>query len=238
MANQWFKFYGGEYLSDPKMLALTACERSCWLTLLCYASMSSDGVIRFLNEGQLMAQAGINFNEEEWIVTKGVLDHLQELGMIRQSNGEITILNWQKRQESYLTNAERQARFREKRKSNAKVTKESNESNARIEENRIEENRDIIEQGFNEFWEMYPRKIGKKAAMKVWFRLKLTPELRDKITSALKQHTKSEQWEKDAGRFVPHAATWLNGERWDDELKGGKARSTKYDAVRTTTIRK
>jgi len=36
----------------------------------------------------------------------------------------------------------------------------------------------------------------------------------------LSRWSKSEQWTKDNGQYIPHAATWLNGRRWEDELKG------------------
>ncbi len=29
---------------------------------------------------------------------------------------------------------------------------------------------------------------------------------------------KTEQWMRGSGQFIPHAATWLRGERWEDEL--------------------
>jgi hypothetical protein len=57
MVNQWFKFYGGEYLSDPKMDRLTVQERSCWLTLLCMGSQSS-GIIKYLSPESLITKSG------------------------------------------------------------------------------------------------------------------------------------------------------------------------------------
>ena len=30
---------------------------------------------------------------------------------------------------------------------------------------------------------------------------------------------KRRQWIKDGGNFIPHAATWLNQQRWEDELE-------------------
>ena len=236
MANHWFKFYGGEYLSDPKMLALSACERSCWLTLLCYASMEDfDGTVRYLSEDQLMAQAGVNFNEDEWKRTKGVLDHLQELGMLRQSNGEITLTNWKKRQETFLTNAERQARFRERHKDNSKITRARYESNARLDKTRLD--REYILASFEKFWGVYPRKENKKKAKQAWEKISPDEKLVAKIMVGLEAHKSGEQWTRDGGKFVPHPTTWLNGERWEDEVKGGKKKSTKYDNIRTTTIR-
>lgn len=136
---EWFKFYGGAYLSDPKMLMLTACERSCWITLLSFASVAEDGgKVKYLTEAQLMTAANLSPMHEEWDLTVGVLNKFEELGMITNSNGVVTVLNWGKRQESYLTNAERQKRFRDKQKNNAIVTPVLQDSNARIEENRID----------------------------------------------------------------------------------------------------
>lgn len=70
---------------------------------------------------------------------------------------------------------------------------------------------------FSSFWDSYPRKEGKKNAEKSWN--KIDPLLHGKILFALKEHCKSEQWIKDDGKFIPHPATWLNQERWNDEIK-------------------
>lgn len=136
---EWFKFYGGAYLSDPKMLMLTACERSCWLTLLSYASVAeNNGIVKYLSEPQLMTAAGVSPMHEEWDMTVGILAKFEGLDMISLEKDEIEVLNWGKRQESYLSNAERQRKYREKVKSNADVTTPLQQSNARIEENRID----------------------------------------------------------------------------------------------------
>ncbi len=131
---KWFKFYGQDYLSDPKMLALTGSERSCWITLLCYSSVNDNGMITFLSEEQLMIQAGVGLTSEEWDKTKGVLEKFKKLKMIRIDNGEITLENWQKRQETNLTSYERVKRHREKKRNdNAMITLDKN----RIDKNRI-----------------------------------------------------------------------------------------------------
>lgn len=133
---KWFKFYGQDYISDPKMLSLSACERSCWITLLSYSSINDNGKITFLSEDQLMIQAGVSPMNEEWDKTTGLLKKLESLGMIQNDNGMITVINWNKRQETNLTSYERVKRHREKkRNANAKITPEEN----RIDKNRIEE---------------------------------------------------------------------------------------------------
>jgi uncharacterized protein YdaU (DUF1376 family) len=66
---------------------------------------------------------------------------------------------------------------------------------------------------FNEFWKHYPRKIAKANAEKVWLRIKPNEDLVKKILHALKTH---ETFRRDPD-FIPHAATWLNAKRWDDD---------------------
>ncbi len=72
------------------------------------------------------------------------------------------------------------------------------------------------EAGFERFWSAYPRKVGKadarKAFAKAW--RKLPPFDEDLILSGGLERAKA-AW-TDA-QFIPHAATWLNGERWTDE---------------------
>lgn len=139
MANQWFKFYGAEYLSDPKMDRLTVQERSCWITLLCMASQT-EGKIRYLSVEGLLNKSGIHFDpydSSEWDKALGVLKTFEQYEMINiHKNGTIEIKNWEKRQEHNLTVAERVAKSRAKRKN---VTNDV--TNVTLEENRIEENR-------------------------------------------------------------------------------------------------
>ena len=67
------------------------------------------------------------------------------------------------------------------------------------------------ENGFEQFWQAYPRKIGKGQARRAYqTALKKTDALC--IMAALAQ-----QRFDSRERFQPHPATWLNGERWLDE---------------------
>lgn len=145
MSLQWYKFYGVEYLSDPKISALTPQERSCWITLLCLASSSSEpGLIEYLEIDSLLNMSGIRwdpYNTDEYDNAKSVLQKLERMKMIKANeNGQITILNWEKRQESFLTGAERAAKYRAKKKSVASRNKPRDKSNSRIDKNRIDKN--------------------------------------------------------------------------------------------------
>lgn len=70
---------------------------------------------------------------------------------------------------------------------------------------------------FDDFWNAYPRKVGKDAARKAFERRKPGDELLSSILSAIETQARGEAWRKDSGQFIPHPATWLNEGRWQDE---------------------
>lgn len=67
---------------------------------------------------------------------------------------------------------------------------------------------------FDEFWQGYPKKVARHAARKAWDRL--SPFDQQDALGALAAHTAS--WQDRDKQFIPHAATWLRGRRWEDEL--------------------
>jgi len=74
-------------------------------------------------------------------------------------------------------------------------------------------------QGFEEFWKAFPKKASKGSALKAWNKLRPGKELREKIMAAIERAKKSEQWNRENGRFIPYPATWLNAQGWEDELE-------------------
>lgn len=72
---------------------------------------------------------------------------------------------------------------------------------------------------FEEFWKAYPRKIKKAKAWDSWRKQKLDPRL-EEILEGLRRWSRSKQWTKDRGEFIPHPATWLNAHQWEDEVDG------------------
>ena len=71
---------------------------------------------------------------------------------------------------------------------------------------------------FEQFYQAYPKKRDKKRAEKAWKNIERhSPELTMKILAAIEVWKDTEDWRREKGRFVPYPATWLNGERWEDE---------------------
>lgn len=69
---------------------------------------------------------------------------------------------------------------------------------------------------FESFWKQYPRKVAKRAAQAAFSRL--TKDEQSNAVEAVEQHVKYWQLKDTSTEFIPHAATWLNQGRWEDEL--------------------
>lgn len=73
---------------------------------------------------------------------------------------------------------------------------------------------DADERVFEEWWGLYPRKVGKGQAKRA-FRSALKKADLETLTAAIQDQTP--RLMAKGAEFCPHAATWLNGERWLDE---------------------
>lgn len=65
------------------------------------------------------------------------------------------------------------------------------------------------------FWEAYPKKVGKKDAKKAFGKVTVDVQV---LIAAVQRQKLSSQWCKDGGQYIPNPSTWLNQERWLDEL--------------------
>lgn len=69
---------------------------------------------------------------------------------------------------------------------------------------------------FNDAWAAYPRKVGKGQAEKSWAKAIKKIDERE-LCKLLSQYIDSLVG-KDS-KFIPHLSTWLNGERWHDDIE-------------------
>lgn len=89
-------------------------------------------------------------------------------------------------------------------------------------EKRKKKNPPISPQGeyFDRFWESYPKKKSKGAAKKVWDKISPSEQLLETMISTIERAKTSIDWTKkapDGGNYIPHPATWLNAQGWEDE---------------------
>ena len=87
---------------------------------------------------------------------------------------------------------------------------------------------------FSKFWETYPKKVGKGYAEKAFFKISPDDCLLEIMLNAVIVQSKSEQWQSDGGKYIPHPASWLNGRRWEDEAPQIKNNGHKQERVSNT----
>jgi hypothetical protein len=69
---------------------------------------------------------------------------------------------------------------------------------------------------FDEFWALYPRKVAKAAARKAF--AKLTEQQQLDACKVIDDHCLYWKVKEVQLEFIPHASSWLNGERYEDIL--------------------
>lgn len=71
---------------------------------------------------------------------------------------------------------------------------------------------------FDTFWQAYPKKKSKGAALKAWHSIKADGALLSKMFQTLSGLKNTVDWKKENGRYIPYPASWLNAQGWEDEL--------------------
>lgn len=72
---------------------------------------------------------------------------------------------------------------------------------------------------FDRFWTAYPRHVNKPSARKAFDKLNPDEQLLTTMLTAIEAQKGSAQWQENGGQYIPHPATWLNGHRWEDEVR-------------------
>ena len=76
---------------------------------------------------------------------------------------------------------------------------------------------DLKEVTFEQFYNDYPRKVGRYTAERSFKKL----SIKDKINAynGLKNYLRYWKYNKTEKQFIPHPSTWLNQRRWEDEIE-------------------
>lgn len=99
----------------------------------------------------------------------------------------------------------------EKVNTNKNVYTNKNDKNERIK-------RHMCDDKFDEFWDVYPNKKAKKVAKASWDKIQPDETLADIIIDSVIKYKRSYDWIKENGKYVPMPSTFLNQERWEDEV--------------------
>jgi len=164
----------------------------------------------------------------------GFADAMAKTTWLSGEDGALSMPNLERHQgnnaKKRASDRERAARYRERkhhaavtpasRKRHAALTSESHAAAERREEKSIPP---VVPQGdsepdldFVEFWQAYPNKAKRKDAAKAWRQVAPHRPALPEILAALDDFKASSQWVKDDGAFIPHASSWLRGQRWTE----------------------
>lgn len=209
-----------------------------YLKLLLY-SMNTDGLIEFQGvEESPEDELALILNEEPDNV-KLCLNYLKIVHLAEERDMDniflpeaITYTG------SECSSAKRVREFRERKKltadanqstkalpSNTDVTQVKRNSNVEIERDKEKEIEKIrvdtelvndTDLWFGEFWKLYPRKVAKANAVKAFKKKCKDEQTYTAIMRGLQNYVTACKG-KDP-QYIAHPATWINGERWNDEV--------------------
>jgi len=169
-----------------------------------------------IKRGQLITSVD-SLSEQLGLTTQNIRTALKHLGLTKELTIEttahyslITLSNYDKYQGT-------------NKPANKQVTNSQQTPNKRLtttkERKEVKERKETTTKNglFLEFWESYPKKVGKGAAEKVWLRITDKQSVIEKIKNSLEWQKNSEQWSKEGGQYIPNPSTYLNQQRWEDE---------------------
>lgn len=192
--------------------------------------------LKYAENGELARFDSEEIADAAGIHTIDPADFLRELEaagwLDRDDRGELTIHAWQEyggklaeRRGKTLERVQRYRARKQEQELEEEREREDRESKPKArkpkEEGASEITKQAIAQAFSRFWAAYPRKVSKAEAARAWEKLSPSAELEAAIHRGLELQKRSQQWRRDEGAYIPHAATWLNGRRWEDELEPG-----------------
>lgn len=97
-------------------------------------------------------------------------------------------------------------RINSKKEKKINTKKEKKQSELKLE------NEELFD---NQFWPEYPRKINRKGAKESFFKAMGKTSI-ETIMAGLQQYKRELHIDRTEEKYIAHATTWLNGERWKD----------------------
>lgn len=80
----------------------------------------------------------------------------------------------------------------------------------------IEKNNEVMKL-FENFWDLYPRKVGKAKCIKKFSKICKKPDTGKEIIEGIKKYNSI--YKTRARKFIPYPSTWLSEERWKDDIE-------------------
>ena len=215
-----FQFYPSDWLRDTALRSCSTGARGLWIDMICFMHEGNpyghlkvgDKVIHPVNLARMVG--------ETLEVVEGWLKELHHAGvydlgddgaicsrrMIRDENlRQIRALGGKLGGNPALIKSD---------KVNLKVIQEVKQNTTPSSSSSSSSSKEQYNEHFLKFWNVYPNKKAKEAGWKAFKKLKADETFVSMLINAIREQG---LLSKDV-QYVPHASTWLNGKRWEDEI--------------------
>lgn len=221
MSNPWFRLYA-EFATDPIVQSLAFEDQRHFVVIMC---LKCNGVLdRNLTpeNRERIINRSLGLDNIASLETKR---RLSDVGLIDQNWQPIA---WDKRQFISDHSTERSRKSRNNKESeNDIATTDRTEAATSLS---VSVSVSDSESMFNIFYESHPKKKARKVALKSW--LKIDPALYQTIIEDVKNRTiNDDDWVRG---YAPHPSTYLNQERWNDEITTKGAVNGNNTSISTT----
>ncbi len=165
--------------------------------------------------------AGVTGNHERWHVARGFIDPSCELCEIGDASHVRSIKD--RNTESGVRSELHPDRSQE------------TETDTEVKKKRLAQVGSDDDPDFTAFWAAYPRKIGKGQARKAWRSAIIGRRVEAKdVVIASERYRDAVRLNGTEPQYIPHPATWLNGERYNDapeinESRPQRGQAEEYD---------
>ena len=220
MSNPWMKFYPRDWRGDQALRAVSIAARGLWIECLCimheakpYGHLLVNG--QKVEDDTLARMAGVSVDEVQTLMSE-----LQQAGVFSLTRKGVVFSRRMTKDFSRSQKGRKSAYLRYSQDTEDKQeTTRPNGSPSRVPTTQKPEARSQKEKdppGFDDWYAAYPRKVGKGQARKAYAgACKKTDS--ETLLRAAEGFSRTIAGTDE--KFIPHPATWLNGERWLDEVK-------------------
>ena len=211
--------YCGDYLSDINVKLMTMAQRGMYTTLLFHEWLEGSLPTNKVHLSML-CDNHVDF-DEDWSAIKHCF--FEEDGRLYNPRLEKERKNVDEYRDRKSNSGKKGAKVRWESKNGTAIAPPSIkevEVEVEIEVKPISKKtkNNYSEEFENEFWSIYPRRDSKKRAVEKYVSLRKSGVALDTIINGLKSYIKHWRLSGTEPSFIPMASTWLNQERYEDEL--------------------
>ena len=214
-----FQFYAGDFLSDINVTTMTMAQRGMYITLLAFEWIEGSLPMDLLKL-RILCGNHPDFDSDWQIVSNCFTQRDSRLYNNRLETERGNMIAYR---EKMSANGKKGAetRWQSHGKAIAKPSNKEVEEEIIVKSKRVNLKNDFTNEFVNEFWVLYPRTDNRKRALDKYIATRKSGVKKDVIIDGLKNYIKYWKSKGTEPQYIPMASTWLNQERYGDELMFG-----------------